>query len=150
MNKRAVATKLESMLEVLSIVGPIICLIDCIVIPIVLFTLPLVGVHEIFHGIGDQVLLLLVFAICMPTITAGFMKHRRKSVMLLMASGFVVMFFTNFAGHLFDHTLHLALSALGSFLLIKANLENRKYRGSCCDHSHGHAHATVRVEVSEK
>jgi hypothetical protein len=134
------------MIEVLSLVGPIICLIDCIVIPIVLFTLPLVGVHEICHGIGDQVLLLLVFAICMPTITAGFLKHRRKSVLLLMASGFVVMFFANFAGNLFDRTIHLMLSALGSLLLIKANLENKKYRGACCDHGH----ARVQVEVSDK
>ncbi|HEY9757140.1 MAG TPA: MerC domain-containing protein [Oculatellaceae cyanobacterium] len=147
MLKRSITNKLESMLEVLSLVGPIICLIDCIVIPIVLFTLPLVGLHEICHGIGDQVLLLLVFAICMPTITAGFLKHRRKSVMFLMASGFVVMFFTNFAGHLIDHSVHLVLSALGSFLLIKANLENRKYRASgCCTHAHAHVH----VEDSDR
>ncbi len=131
-------SKLQSALEVLSIVGPIICLVDCVVIPVLLMVLPLVGVHQIFHGMGDQLLLLLVLAICTPTITAGFLKHRRKSVMVLMIFGFGFMFCANFAGHALDETLHLALSILGSVLLIRANLVNRQLQrsSSCCGHRH--------------
>lgn len=132
-------SKLQSALEVLSIVGPIVCLVDCVVIPVLLMVLPLVGVHQIFHGMGDQLLLLLVLAICTPTITAGFLKHRRKSVMVLMVVGFALMFCANFAGHAIDETLHLALSVLGSTLLIRANIVNRRLQkssSSCCGHHH--------------
>jgi hypothetical protein len=131
----SLTTRLKTALEVLSVVGPIICLIDCIVIPAVLMVLPLVGIKQIFHGISDQILLLLVLAICTPTITTGFIKHRRVSVMIFMAIGFSLMFFASFAGHVIDESLHLILTSLGSVFLIKANWDNRQFsKGKCCEH----------------
>ncbi|MDR3612984.1 MAG: MerC domain-containing protein [Candidatus Obscuribacterales bacterium] len=131
-------TKLQAALEVLSIIAPIVCLADCIVIPILFMILPLIGVHQIFHGVGDQLVLLIVLSICAPTITIGFLKHRRKSVMILMMIGFALMFCANFAGQIIDESLHLALSLLGSALLIRANIINRRLQkaSSCCNHHH--------------
>jgi hypothetical protein len=135
-------SRLSAALELLSIIGPILCLVDCIVIPILLMLLPLVGIHQIYHGVGDQVLLLLVLAICTPTITLGFLKHKRKSVFVLMTLGFSSMFFANFAGHIIDDSLHFILTTLGSILLIKANFDNRQFsKNRCC--AHAHAHVTV-------
>jgi hypothetical protein len=143
-------TKFEAVLEVLAVVAPIICLVDCVVIPVVLTVLPLVGIHQIFHGVGDQLLLLLVLAICTPTITLGFLKHKRWSVIVLMTSGFGLMFCANFAGHLIDETVHFILTTMGSVLLVKANFDNRQFRKTpCCAHSHVHASATIAKSIDE-
>jgi hypothetical protein len=134
-----IPSKVEAVLEVLSVIGPIICLVDCIAIPLLLTVLPLVGVHQICHGVGDQLLLLLVLAICAPTLTIGFLKHKRKSVLVLMTLGFSLIFCANFAGHLIDETFHFVLTTIGSILLIRANLVNRSLRKTaCCNHSHAH------------
>lgn len=140
MRNVSIPAKLEAVLEVLSVVGPIICLVDCVAIPVLLTVLPLVGVHQIFHGVGDQLLLLLVLLICAPTITIGFLQHKRKNVMVLMTLGFGLMFCANFAGHLIDETLHFVLTTMGSILLIRANLVNRRLRNTACCSKHSHAH----------
>jgi hypothetical protein len=138
------SSKVKAALEVLSVVGPIICLIDCVVIPIMIAALPLVGIRQIWHGVSDQLLLLLVLAICTPSLTAGFLKHKRTSVIILMTLGFGLMFFANFAGHLIDQSLHFTLTFIGSVLLVKANFDNRQLSKSpCCandDHSHSLVH----------
>ena len=137
----SITNRLKSALEILSVVGPIICLIDCIVIPVVLMVLPVVGVKQIFHGISDQILLLLVLSICTPTITIGFVGHRKISVLFFMAIGFGLMFLANFGGHTIDEGLHLLITTMGSAFLIKANWDNRKFsKGKCCDQHHHLAH----------
>lgn len=135
-------SKLISTLEILGVLAPILCLVDCIVIPLALLVLPFVGVHHVMHGMGDQVLTLLMVAICVPAVVPGFLKHRQVRVLLLMALGFGVIFFANIVGHAIDETLHFMLTACGSVCLIKANLDNRKLTRaqvgatSCCDHAH--------------
>lgn len=138
MNTQSSTTsRLKTALEILSVVGPIICLIDCVVIPAVLMVLPLVGIKQIFHGISDQILLLLVLMICAPTITSGFIKHKKISVMIFMAIGFTLMFCASFAGHALDEGLHVILTSLGSVFLIKANWDNRQFsKDKCCNHQH--------------
>jgi hypothetical protein len=136
-------------LEVLAVVGPIICLIDCLVIPIALIVLPLVGINHICHGIGDQLLAFLVLAICAPTLIPSFLKHRQKSVLALMVLGFSLIFFANFAGHAIDETLHLAMSVIGSILLIKAGADNRRFNKCACRHGKPAA-VLVSVDSLEK
>ncbi len=92
---------LAKALETLAVIGPIICLVDCLVIPIAIAILPLAGMHHVFHGIGDQFLTFLVLAICAPVMLPGFFKHRRKSVLVMMGLGFGLIFFANYAGSVF-------------------------------------------------
>ncbi len=134
-------SKVKTALEVLSVAGPIICLVDCIVIPLILTVLPLIGIRQICHGLSDQLLLLLVLAVCTPTLTAGFLKHKQKSVIVFMALGFAMMFFANFAGHLIDESVHFILTTIGSALLIKANFDNRQFSKSPCCAGHSHEHS---------
>lgn len=131
-------SRVKAAIELLSVIGPIICLIDCTIIPLLLLVLPVVGIHQVFHGIGDQLLLLLVVAICAPTVTLGFLRHRQKRVFLLMALGFTLMFVANFAGHSIDESIHFALTSLGSLFLIKANFDNRQLSKHCCSCSADH------------
>lgn len=125
----------RSVLETLSVVGPVICLVDCVVIPLVLALLPLSGIHHIYHGVFDQALAFIVVAICAPVIGTGFFKHRRKRVLILMSLGFGMMFFANFLGHCIDDTLHTVVTVVGSILLIKANLDNKRFSKCGCHHA---------------
>ena len=136
LHNRSQDSQLKSVLEVLAVVGPIICLIDCIVIPVAVALLPLVGVQHIFHGISDQIITFIVLCICAPALLPGFLKHRKTSVLLLMGLGFGLIFCANFAGHAIDETLHTLITVTGSALLIKANLDNKRFsRGhACCKH----------------
>lgn len=124
----------KSALELLAIVGPIICLIDCLVIPIMMAALPFVGAQHIFHGLSDQIQAIIVLCICLPVLIPGFLKHRRKRVLALMSLGFALIFFTNFAGHDIDNTLHTLITITGCLFLIKANFDNKHF--SKCSNCH--------------
>ncbi|MBX9696407.1 MAG: MerC domain-containing protein [Cyanobacteria bacterium] len=123
---------LKSVLEFLAVVAPIVCLIDCVVLPVACALLPLAGLNNVIHGINDQVLSLVVLAICLPVIGPGFYRHRSKKVLLLFASGISLMFFVNFAGIQLDRFVHMTIAFTTSFLLIKANLENKKLLSCRC------------------
>ncbi len=125
--------RIKSALELLAVIGPIVCLVDCIVIPLVLIVLPLVGIHQIYHGLSDQVIAFIALILCAPSLIPGFLKHRRKRVLTLMAFGFGSIFIANFLGHVIDQSMHLLMTILGSLLLIKANADNRRF-SKCCSH----------------
>ncbi|MBI1271677.1 MerC family mercury resistance protein [bacterium] len=127
---------LKESLEFLSVLAPIICLVDCIVIPAALLLLPMIGIHHVFHGVGDQILSILVLLICCPVLIPGFLAHRNKTVLVLMTVGLVCIFFANWMSHELDHTFHLLLSVAGSVCLIKANLDNKRLRKHTCNHDH--------------
>jgi hypothetical protein len=129
---------LKSVIEALSIIGPIICLVDCIVIPLALAILPFMGMQNVVHGVSDQFLALIVLSICAPVLGSGYFQHRKKSVLLFMAAGFSLIFFANFAGHNVDAGVHTMLSLLGSSFLVKANLDNKRFSKGCPCHDHHH------------
>lgn len=126
----------KSCLEVLSIVAPIICLFDCIVLPAVTILLPFVSVKQMMHGVSDQMIAMAVLVICMTAIVPGFLKHRNKRVLVLFGSGISLLFFVSFAGERLDQLLHMTMTVAVSFLLIKANLENKKLLSCSCSHHH--------------
>ena len=136
---------LRSTLDVLATVAPIICLVDCIVIPIVLAVLPMVGIQKVYHGINDQLLTLLVLLICAPVLVPGYFRHRKKSVLVFMSLGFSLVFLANFAGHLFDNTVHVVITIAGSCFLIKANQDNKRFskKCGCTHHLHDKTNATT-------
>jgi hypothetical protein len=126
---------LKSALEILGILAPIVCLIDCIVLPVATALLPLIG-HHLVHGLQDQVVSLLVLCICSPVILPGFAKHRNWLVLTMFALGVSLMLFINFCA-VADDLFHVAGALVSSCLLIKANLDNKRLL-SCGCHAHGH------------
>jgi hypothetical protein len=134
-------SKLVNTLEILGVLAPILCLVDCIVVPLALLVLPFVGVTHVMHGMSDQLLTLLMVAICVPAVVPGFLKHRQVRVLALMAAGFGAIFFANIVGGAVDETVHFLLTACGSACLIKANWDNRRLSRvsaseSCCSQDH--------------
>lgn len=140
--------RIKSALELLAVIGPIVCLVDCIVIPLALMVLPLVGIHQIYHGLSDQALAFVALILCAPSLIPGFLKHRRRRVLTLMAFGFGLIFVANLLGHAIDQSMHLLMTILGSLLLIKANSDNRRF-SKCCSHQKCNQVA-IRVDAPPK
>ncbi|HMP50721.1 MAG TPA: MerC domain-containing protein, partial [Candidatus Melainabacteria bacterium] len=83
----------KDFIDVLSIIAPIICLFDCIVLPAMAILLPFVSVKQMMHGISDQMIALVVLGICMTAILPGFLRHRSRRVLVLFGSGISLLFF---------------------------------------------------------
>jgi MerC mercury resistance protein len=127
-----VRLQIKSAVEILGLVAPILCLFDCIVLPVLPALLPLVGVHHIIHGISDQLLTLIVLTLCCPAILPGFFKHRNPRILIMFGVAAGLMLFINMISTGLDQLLHTALTLVSSGLLIKANLDNRKLLACSC------------------
>ncbi len=134
---KTLSARLKSFFEFLAVVGPIICLVDCIVIPAALLLLPFFGMQNLCHGLSDQLLAFIVFGLCAPSLVPGYLKHRKIQVLAASVLGFTLIFFANFAGTQTDETVHRLITVAGCLVLIKANADNRKF-SKCHCHSHGH------------
>jgi hypothetical protein len=132
-------TYLRTATEFLALVAPIICLLDCAVLPFLPALLPIVGMHHLVHGVGDQVLTLVVLALCCPAIIPGFLKHRNPRILAMFGLAAFLMLFINILSPVLDQVLHMTLTVISSGLLIKANLDNRKLLACAC----------VRAEAQE-
>lgn len=130
----------KSVLDFLAVAGPIICLIDCVVLPVASALLPFLGHTDIGHGINDQAIVVLVLAICLPIIVPGYMKHRNNRVLGMFVAAISIMMFVNFSGIELGEFAHGCISLVTAFLLIKANRENKKLLTCACSFHLGHGH----------
>lgn len=130
---RDLKTHLKSASEFLAIAAPIICLFDCVVLPLLTIFAPFLG-HHMMHGVGDQFLTAMVLALCLPFIIPGVRKHGNKKVLVLFASGACLMFFTSCLGDRIDSVLHITLSTATSALLLRANWLNKRLLSCSCTH----------------
>jgi hypothetical protein len=135
--------------EFLAVAAPILCLFDCIVLPIASALLPFLGLQRMIHGVSDQLITTLVLAICLPILVPGVMKHRNKSVLVMFSTATCLMFFINLLGDRIDAVLHTTLTVLTSALLLRANwLNKRLLKCHCTHHEHDHHLAAQPVVIS--
>jgi hypothetical protein len=140
----------KSVLDFLAVAGPVICLIDCVVLPVASALLPFLGMTEFGHCINDQQLFLLVIAICGPIIIPGYLKHRNNRVLALFAIAIGMMFIVNFVDLIADETAHAVISLTAACLLIKANRDNKKLLSCACSmHDHGSSHNPPATQATE-
>jgi hypothetical protein len=125
---------LKTATEFLAIAAPIICLFDCVILPIAAAFLPFLGLQRMMHGVGDQFLTALVLAICLPVLVPGVMKHRNRSVLIMFTAATCLMLFTNWLGDHIDSILHASLTVATSALLLRANWLNKRLLSCSCSH----------------
>lgn len=153
MNRRhQIRQYLKLVSEFLAVAAPIICLFDCVVLPVLSAILPFVGIQHFVHGISDQFITALVLAICLPVLIPGIIKHKNKSVALMFSGAICLMLFTNFMGERIDQWLHISLTIATSILLIRSNWLNKQLLKaiSPCACAHHHHHDTETAPVAVK
>jgi len=130
----------KSTLEILAIAGPILCAIHCLILPVVIAVLPFVGLQHLYHGFDEQLLTVFMLAVCIPVLVPGFLKHRKKRVLVMMVAAFALIFLAQYMEHSIDQTMHTVVALFGSALLLKANFDNYRLTHQH-SHSCGHGHA---------
>jgi hypothetical protein len=129
---------LKTAADFLAVAAPILCLFDCVVLPLLSAVLPFLGLQNFIHGLNDQLISIMVLAICLPVLLPGVMKHRDKRVLVMFSMAACLMFFTNILGENIDLALHTTLTLLTSALLLRATWLNKRLLACGCGHSHKH------------
>lgn len=124
----------KSFLGILSVVAPIICLIDCVVLPIVALLLPVCGLKQ--FGVDHTIVTGVVLALCLPVLLWGCIKHRNRKVCLLFAAAFTLLILSEILENSIDKVGQFILACIVSFLLIRANYLNRRLLACSCAHGH--------------
>ncbi|HEY9870793.1 MAG TPA: MerC domain-containing protein [Candidatus Obscuribacterales bacterium] len=116
-----------TVLNVLSVAGPSICIVHCLAMPFLVALLPVLGMKGLLFGISEQAACLLVVPLCALAIVPGYLKHGRKPVLLLMLAGMALVLFGSFAATaLLTERAEMPVSVLGSLCLISAGLMNMR------------------------
>jgi hypothetical protein len=131
------ATKIRNWADRLGLCLSLVCLIHCILTPILLLSIPSLmlieesGAHEWFHRGLFAILPVLAIAAFIP----GYLRHKDKRVFFwgapgiaLLATGILV-----FEGQMGPQAL---TTIAGSLFLIRAHLLNR-HLCACCETDHG-------------
>lgn len=110
----------------------VLCVVHCLITPILL-SMSAVFVH--FLPSEEQThrsLALMIALIGTIALIRGFRTHRRARVILLMAAGLSCIFFSAFAGDgLPSHWLEVAITFIGSLLMISAHRLNHTFCKDC-------------------
>lgn len=109
-----------------------LCLIHCLVTPIVLIMLPSVTLasfegHHIFH----EVLMVILPVVALAAFVPGFRKHKDARVFFWSVPALVLITIAATVFH-DDVWIQAAMTITGSALLIKAHLLNR-HLCACCE-----------------
>ena len=134
--------KHSSKLDSVGMTASILCAIHCAVVPLLITSLPLLGLGFLANPWLEWSM--IIFALCIGSYAIGlsfFKTHHKVLPLILMALGFLVII----AGHIFVTSWHEAIIVpMGGLLIACAHFYNYKYTGMCkTDHAgfhFGHTH----------
>ncbi len=123
---------LVSRADQLGIAASTFCFLHCVVTPIV-FSLSIVSAHFLpSEERTHRVLAVVVSAIGGIAAVSGYTKHRRVRVITLIAAGLFCIFFGAYWGdHLPSHQAEVAVTLLGSCLMIAGHKINHTFCKDC-------------------
>jgi hypothetical protein len=105
-----------------------LCAIHCLLTPVLMVSLPLIGVKMFDHPFTEIALIVISFAVAMSASLNSYKLHRNFSVLLIIISGFGVIS----AAHIVtSEKLELILSIAGSLLIITGLVRNQTLIKTC-------------------
>jgi hypothetical protein len=110
-----------------------ICLVHCILTPIIIILFPTLKASHVFHEsihliFGSTVIISVLLAVY-PHCN----KHGHKDIVGYAVAGTMTILFALFFGHDISPTAEHGLTILGSILLIVAHIKNMKVRHGRCE-----------------
>lgn len=107
-----------------------ICIIHCLLTPVVLLSLPALRISE-YHESFHELMILILPVLAVLAFVPGYRRHRDASVFKWSLPGLALLVFA--AVYFEDHALgQIGFSVAGSLLLIRAHLINRRLC-NCCE-----------------
>lgn len=116
-------------LDTLGIGASLVCAIHCVLLPLIITALPLLGLEVLENENLEYALLVLSFLVGCAALWRGYLKHHRRALPLLL---FAVGYAGLLAGHfLMPEGWEPFVIAAGAGLIVWAHLQNIKACRSC-------------------
>ena len=132
------SVKHTSKLDNIGMTASVLCAIHCAVVPVLLTSLPLLGLGFLANPWVEWSM--IIFALIIGTYTIGssyFRTHRKLLPILLLVMGFLIII----SGHLFITTWQEAIIVpIGGLTIATAHFFNYKYTGMCKEEGHSMFH----------
>lgn len=118
--------------DALGIVASVICLVHCLVLPVVIVFAPALGAEGLHEDSTHYFLAAFVTMFCLLGIVPGYLRHSNRKVLLTMISGLSLVLFATFACHsLLGELWEIPLITVGNLLVVSAHISNRKLVACC-------------------
>jgi len=123
--------RLHSHADVAGATASTVCLIHCLLTPVVISLFPSIIRYlpgeTGFHRLLAVGIVLFGLAGFLP----GYLVHRRKSLLALIATGIALILIVAWSGDGLNRVLECTLSVTGSAMLVTAHLLNRSFCRQC-------------------
>ena len=119
-------TKMQVLSDKLAIAFSMVCLIHCLVLPILLILLPpFSGLFALDDEMFHQWMLYAVLPISIAALMMGYLHHRSYKVFLVGSIGLLLIIISTTLGHdLLGETGEVVLSILGSIIIAFGHFRN--------------------------
>ncbi|MEP7257485.1 MAG: MerC domain-containing protein [Flavitalea sp.] len=118
--------------DAMGIVTSLACAIHCAILPLMLSSLPILGINIIDNQAFEYFMILLAFSIGFYSLWHGYRKHHHRTAPLMIFSAGIALLIAKQLWHNYQYWL-LPFAVI---LIITAHLNNYK---SCQVHNHAHA-----------
>ena len=105
------------------------CALHCLLMPVVITFLPLIGIGFLAEGTFESVMIGVALAIASLSLAWGIRVHGRRDLILLIPAAALLFGY----GHLFSGDAHWVLMALGGCALAIGHFVNRRLCKTCPD-----------------
>lgn len=120
-----ISEKLLCALDIGGVFASTLCMVHCLLLPIVIALLPVVAQplmeHDVFHvGLAGFVLFF-----CLLAYLPGYMQHKDKRLLYVGAAGLTLVFFATFQARHWGEIAEVAILTVGNVLIVFGHLLNR-------------------------
>lgn len=129
---------LTQKLDGLAVSFSVICLLHCLLLPVSVTLLPIIGL-PLSHGAFHQLLLVVVLPTSLFALGLGCRRHRSRSVAWLGGLGMGLLILAAFAvDSVWGHALEREITIAGGIILALAHIQNFRVcrKADCADHCH--------------
>jgi len=128
----------SSRLDRFGMTASTICAIHCAIVPVLITTLPLIGLGFLANPWVEWGMIILALILGTSSIGVSYFKlHHRILPILMLMTGFILIAI----GHLFVSWLEAIVVPIGGLTIAAAHFLNNKYAGACQVKGHVHKHA---------
>ena len=115
----------------------VICLIHCLITPLLLISLPILARYYLAHPMFHLMIALLIVPVGLMAFYSGYKHHRNKTVLLLGIPGLFIIAAIPYLVHEMHYPIPEAIvMTLGSVMMLSAHWINRKSCKTCKHHHH--------------
>ena len=130
-------TKHSSRLDRFGMTASTICAIHCAIVPVLITTLPLIGLGFLANPWFEWGMIGLALMLGISSIAVSYFKvHHRALPLILLLGGFMLIA----VGHLFTTLAEAIVVPIGGLTVAAAHFLNNKYAATCRTAGHVHNH----------